>query len=96
MFVCSISTYDKQGNPGDKIEHYPQYLVERNKQVEQCVERIPGDMEQSTVYRVDPISDKDINQGRANQHRSVNNRTPQKNVRTVMRAIMFLLFPACC
>jgi hypothetical protein len=50
MLMGSISTYDKQGEPRDEIKYQKQHLVERNKRVEQCVERIPGDMEQSTVY----------------------------------------------
>jgi hypothetical protein len=50
MFMYLISTYDKQGDIRDEIEYQKQYFVERNKRVEQSVERIPGDMEQSTVY----------------------------------------------
>ena len=78
MFVCSISSYDKQGKPGNEIEHHPQYLVQCNKRVEQCVERFPGDIEESAVNRVDRIAGKDKNQGRANQYYPVNNRAPQK------------------
>ena len=78
MFMCSISSYDKQGEPGDEIEHHPQYLVQCNKRVEHRVDRFPGHIEESVVYRVDPIAGKDTNQGRANQQYPVNNRAPQK------------------
>ena len=72
------SGYDKQGEPGDEIEHHPQHLVQCNKRVEQCIGRFPGDMEQSAVNRVDPIAGKNANQRRAKQYYHVNNRAPQK------------------
>ena len=78
-FMCSISSYDKQGEPGDEIEHHPQHLVQCNKRVEHRVDRFPGYVEEPVVYRVCPIAGKDTNQGRANQYYPVNNRAPQKN-----------------
>ncbi len=57
------SGYDKQGEPGDEIEHHPQYLVQCNKRVEQRVDRSLGDIEEPVVYRVCPIAGKDTNQG---------------------------------